>query len=203
MGSCLSFTTQADSSVPPAPNPYEQSTYENTPEYTLEGLRTTVKVLRILDGDTVDIALYHPAAATVFRHRVRLYGIDTPEKRPPKDQPNREAEIAASARSTAALRQRLEAIGNMPFAVFHKADKYGRLMCTFYPSDQQRENINEWMVTEGFAYAYFGKTKKKFGELEQEDRSPGEPSPKRNKKQARVQDQEEKEDSEDQEDQDE
>lgn len=162
---------------------YHDATYENTPEYTLDGMKTVVKVLRILDGDTVDIALYHNASATVFRHRVRLYGIDTPEKRPPKDQPNRDAEIAASARSTAALRSRLEAIQYKPFAVFHKADKYGRLMCTFYESNEQQQSINDWMVAEGHAYAYFGKTKKKFGEVEQPPPGEATAPSKRRKKQ--------------------
>lgn len=141
---------------------------ENTPEYTLKGLRCPVKVLRVLDGDTVDIALYHTGLKTNYRHRVRLYGIDTPEKHPPKDQPplQREKEMAAAARSTDALRHRLEAIQYLPDAVFHSADKYGRLLCTFYVPSRPDQSINEWMVAEGYAHAYFGKTKTPFSEQE-------------------------------------
>lgn len=138
---------------------------ENTPEYSLEGLRCRVKVLRILDGDTLEIALYHAGLRRNYRHRVRLYGIDTPEKRPPKDQPDREKEIVASARSTDALRHRLEAIHNLPDAVFHSADKYGRLLCTLYAPDRPSASINDWMIAEGYAFAYFGKTKRPFSEL--------------------------------------
>lgn len=145
-------------------DPYSDATMENTPEYSLQGLRCRVKVLRILDGDTVDIALYHAGLKQTYRHRVRLYGIDTPEKRPPKDQLGREKEMAASARSTDALRHRLEAIQNLPDAVFHSADKYGRLLCTFYAPDHPEKSINDWMIAEGYAYAYFGKTKKPFSE---------------------------------------
>lgn len=143
-------------------NPYTNSTYENTPEYTLEGLRSTVKILRILDGDTVDIALYH-RGDKVYRHRVRLNGIDTPEKRPALSDPNRQLEIEASKRSKDALEQRIKENDDVVLAVFYRPDKYGRLLCTFY--DKSGDNINQWMVTHGFAYEYHGKTKKAFGPL--------------------------------------
>ena len=139
---------------------YRNSTYENTPEYTLNGLRRTVKVIRILDGDTVDIALYHSESGNIYRHRVRLYGIDTPEKRPPLSDPNRQAEIAASLRAKQALEQRVRENDFILVALFYQTDKYGRQMCTFY--DKQGEDINQWMIQQGHAYEYHGKTKKKF-----------------------------------------
>jgi endonuclease YncB( thermonuclease family) len=119
-------------------------------------------VLRILDGDTVDIALQEESGK-IFQHRVRLYGIDTPEKRPSASDPEREKEIAASKRSSEALTGRLKENDNMVVALFYKPDKYGRLMCTFY--DKQGDDINQWMVKSGFAYEYFGKTKKTFREV--------------------------------------
>ena len=36
-------------------------------------------------------------------------------------------------------------------------------MCTFY--DKQGDDMNQWMVKSGFAYEYFGKTKKAFREV--------------------------------------
>ena len=141
-------------------DPYMNATYENTPEYTLEGLRSTVKILRILDGDTVDIALYHTGVDKVYRHRVRLNGIDTPEKRPALSDPNRHLEIEASKRSKEALEQRIKENDERVVAVFYRPDKYGRLLCTFY--DKNGDDINKWMITNGFAYEYHGKTKKAF-----------------------------------------
>ena len=143
-------------------NVYRDSTYENTPAYTYEHLRKLVKVLRVLDGDTVDIALQEESGK-IFQHRVRLYGIDTPEKRPSASDPEREKEIAASKRSSEALTGKLKENDNMVVALFYKPDKYGRLMCTFY--DKQGDDINQWTVTSGFAYEYFGKTKKTFREV--------------------------------------
>ena len=143
-------------------NIYQDCTYENTPAYTYEHMRKMVKVLRVVDGDTVDIALQEETGK-IFKHRVRLYGIDTPEKRPSVSDPDREKEIAESKRSSEALTNRLKENDNMVIALFYKSDKYGRLMCTFY--DKQGDDINKWMVKSGFAYEYFGKTKKAFREV--------------------------------------
>jgi endonuclease YncB( thermonuclease family) len=142
-------------------NVYQDCTYENTPTYTYEHIRKMIKVLRVVDGDTVDIALQEETGK-IFKHRVRLYGIDTPEKRPSASDPERDKEIAASKRSSDALIDRLKENDNLVIALFHKPDKYGRLLCTFY--DKQGDDINQWMVKSGFAYEYFGKTKKTFRE---------------------------------------
>jgi endonuclease YncB( thermonuclease family) len=138
---------------------YRDATYETTPEFTFNGQRRMVKILRIIDGDTADIALYHPESQRMYRHRVRLYGIDTPEKRPPKGDPLRHLEIEASHRAKQALESCIAEDGIVD-ALFYKADKYGRLLCTFY--DAQGRDLNQWMVANGYATAYFGKTKKKF-----------------------------------------
>jgi micrococcal nuclease len=136
---------------------------ENTPEFTFENIKAQVKIIRILDGDTVDVAFLHPDSQKVYRHRVRLYGIDTPEKRPSRNNPHRDLEIAASKRATEALRARLDENDNRVIAMFYKKDKYGRELATFYHKDGS--SINDWMISEGYAYAYDGGTKQAFGEL--------------------------------------
>jgi endonuclease YncB( thermonuclease family) len=145
---------------------YKDSTDENTPYYTYEGINKKVKVLRVIDGDTVDIAFHHEETNKIFKYRVRLYGIDTPEKRPPKNDPNRDKEIAASKVSTNALIEYLKKNNDIVLAFFYKPDKYGRLLCTFY--DKCGDDINKWMVKNGYAYEYFGKTKKKYKEEDSE-----------------------------------
>ena len=150
--------------------PYQDVTYDNTPAFTFEGIRRDVKVLRILDGDTVDIAFAHEDTGKVYRHRVRLYGIDTPEKRPSKSDPLRHLEMEASYRAKEALERRLQEHNYIVFAHFSHTDKYGRLLCTFY--DKTGENLNKWMVTHGYAIEYFGKTKKKFQASQASQASP-------------------------------
>jgi endonuclease YncB( thermonuclease family) len=119
-----------------------------------------VKILRVLDGDTVDIALFHSESQRIYRHRVRLWGIDTPEKRPSKSDPHRHLEIEASYKAKRALEQRCLENNNYYTALFYHPDKYGRLLCTFY--NKEGEDINQWMISQGHATEYFGKTKKKF-----------------------------------------
>jgi micrococcal nuclease len=154
-------------------NRYEFCTDENTSYYSYENIKKKVKVLRIIDGDTVDIAVNFNECNKVqckecnecnkiYKYRVRLYGIDTPEKRPLKSDPNRDKEIAASKRSKEALNEQLKNNDYIVVALFYKPDKYGRLLCTFY--DKSGENINRWMIDNGYAYEYFGKTKQKYKE---------------------------------------
>jgi endonuclease YncB( thermonuclease family) len=158
MGNCL-YTTKTKETSSAVQSIYKDCTDENTPYYSYENVKKEVKILRIIDGDTVDIAYHHEEMHRIFKYRVRLYGIDTPEKRPPKSNPNRDKEIAASLASKNALTERLKESDNMVIALFYKPDKYGRLLATIY---DKKGDINKWMVESGYAYEYFGKTKQKF-----------------------------------------
>jgi endonuclease YncB( thermonuclease family) len=163
MGNCLC----ADSDTP-IPNVdfitdvsiYHSCTCENTPSVSYENIRKKVKVLRVVDGDTVDIAMISDDTKKIFKYRIRMYGIDTPEKKPLKTNPDREKEIEAAKKSSQALRQKMEENGHLVTILLYKPDKYGRLLGTLY--DAKGEDINQWMVQHGFATPYFGKTKKSF-----------------------------------------
>jgi len=164
MGNCICANEEEVSRpIPQEEAVYQNATDENTSYYSYENRKQKVKVLRVVDGDTVDIAMYHAETNHIFKYRVRLYGIDTPEKRPLKSDPNREKEIAASKQSSKAMTDKLEANYNIVTALFYKPDKYGRLLCTFY--DNKGEDINAWMIQQGYATSYFGKTKKSYEEV--------------------------------------
>ena len=126
-----------------------------------------------MDGDTVDAAMYHKDTKKIFKYRIRLYGIDTPEKKPLKSNPDREQEIAASKMSTRAMTTKMQENNNLVVVQLYKPDKYGRILGTFY--GKNGENINDWMVKQGHAIAYFGRTKKSFSEERpQEQQGPDE-----------------------------
>lgn len=149
MGLCVSSPTSKLSVL----------TSETTEKFTLAGRDQPGKVVRVVDGDTVDLAL-ELFPDQFYQFRVRLYGIDTPEKRPPKNSPNREEEIEAAKRSTEALTTYLYGTGNMvDRAVFREADKYGRWLCEFYIDGV---HVNEWMIKTGHAKPYFGGKKEQF-----------------------------------------
>jgi len=139
---------------------YHTCTSENTPNYSYENLKKMVKILKVMDGDTIDIALHYEDTGKIFKHRVRLYGIDTPEMHPSLSNPDRLKEIEAAKQAKEALTRRLQENDNLVIAHFHTFDKYGRLMATLH--DKHGEDINKWMIASGHAQEYFGKTKKKF-----------------------------------------
>ena len=91
-----------------------------------------------------------------------MYGIDTPESKPLKSNPDREQEMAAAKMSKQAMIDKMQENNNVVVVKLYKPDKYGRLLGTFY--GKNGENINDWMVRQGHAIAYFGKTKKSFSE---------------------------------------
>ena len=141
---------------------YRLSTDTNTPYVSYENIKQLVKILRVVDGDTVDAAMYHQETKRIFKYRIRMYGIDTPESKPLKSNPDREQEMAAAKMSKQAIIDKMQENNNLVVVQLYKPDKYGRLLGTFY--GKNGENINDWMVRQGHAIAYFGKTKKSFSE---------------------------------------
>jgi len=179
MGNCVCFHVEDEVSVPMPQYPnvdlitdeaiYALSTDKNTPFVSYVNIRKKVKVLRVIDGDTVDIAMVNDLTKQIFKYRIRLYGIDTPEKKPLKSNPDREQEMAAAKKSRQAMNDKMEENNNLVTILLSKPDKYGRLLGTFY--GKTGENINEWMVKQGYATEYFGKTKKSFAETQSKDDS--------------------------------
>jgi len=126
-----------------------------------ENIKQMVKIMRVVDGDTVDIAMAN-AHGEIYKYRIRLYGIDTPEKKPLKSNPEREQEIIAAKAASQAMQDKLNENQLYVTVQLYKPDKYGRLLGTFY--DRDGKDINQWMVEQGYATPYFGKTKKAFAD---------------------------------------
>ena len=108
---------------------------------------------RVLDGDTLDIA----------GARVRLWGIDAPEKRQTCRADGRAWSCGGLA--TAALRSR--AIGLR--CEGREKDRYGRVLAVCF---QGAEDVNSWMVSEGWALAY-RRYSETYAPLEEEARKKG------------------------------
>ena len=142
---------------------YQHATDQNTPFVSYENIRKKVKVLRVVDGDTIDIAMVHDDTKKIFKYRIRLFGIDTPEKKPLKSNPDRDQEIVAAKKAHQAMMDKLHENNNLITILLYKPDKYGRLLGTIF--DNKGENINDWMVKKGYATTYFGKKKKSFSEI--------------------------------------
>ena len=110
------------------------------------------RVVRVADGDTVTVLDRRNT-----QHKVRLYGIDSPER----DQPYGKAAKNAL--------QRL--IDNRPVEVVVVAkDSYGRTVGTLY---RDGVNLNEAMVAAGYAwwYQHFAPNERRLEEAEQRARA--------------------------------
>ena len=131
------------------------------------------KINRVVDGDTIDVTI-DLGFDLYKKERVRVAGVDTPEKR---TRDLEEKELGKDA--TNWLKEKLEgAVAGDDDLVIRTelvggVGKYGRLLGWLYIGDGD-VSLNEEMITEGYAWAYDGGTKKKdFEELREIRRSKG------------------------------
>ena len=123
------------------------------------------EIVKVLDGDTIDVII-DLGFDLYKKERVRIAGVDTPEKR------TRDLEEKALGQdATDWLKEQLDgAISGEDDLVIRTElvggmGKYGRLLGWLYIGDET-ESINERMIQQGYAWEYDGGTKKKdFQEL--------------------------------------
>ena len=113
---------------------------------------------KVLDGDTIDVTI-DLGFDLYKKERVRVAGVDTPEKRTRNLE---EKELGIDA--TNWLKKELEDVlaGDDELIVRTElhggVGKYGRLLGWLYVGDYQ-VSLNEQMITQGYAHAYDGGTK--------------------------------------------
>ena len=116
------------------------------------------EVNRVLDGDTIDVTI-DLGFDLYKKERVRVAGVDTPEKRTRNLE---EKELGIDA--TYWLKKELEDVlaGDDELIVRTElhggVGKYGRLLGWLYVGDDE-VSLNEQMITQGYAHAYDGGTK--------------------------------------------
>ena len=119
-----------------------------------------VKIDRVVDGDTIDVTI-DLGFDLYKKERVRIAGVDTPEKRT-RDLEEKELGIDA----TNWLKEKLESTLDGDDQLFIRTElvggtgKYGRLLGWCYIGDSE-VSLNEQMITEGYAWEYDGGTKQK------------------------------------------
>jgi len=132
-----------------------------------------IKINKVVDGDTIDVTI-DLGFDLYKKERVRVAGVDTPEKR------TRDLEEKAlGLDATAWLKEKLESAVKGDDDLIIRTElkggvgKYGRLLGWLYIGDAT-VSLNENMIDEGYAWSYDGGTKKKdFEELREIRRSFG------------------------------
>ena len=123
------------------------------------------EINRVVDGDTIDVTI-DLGFDLYKKERVRIAGVDTPEKRTRDKE-----EKALGLDATAWMKEKLEGAikGDNELTIRTElkggVGKYGRLLGWLYINDDI-VSLNEQMIKEGYAWEYDGGTKKKdFEEL--------------------------------------
>ena len=115
-----------------------------------------VKVLRVVDGDTVDVDIDLGFGVWLRKERVRIMGIDTPESRT-RDKVEKKFGLASKAK----LKELLKDGAILKTEVSKKGEdmkgKFGRILGDFILDDNRK--VTEVLIQEGHAVAYFGGSK--------------------------------------------
>ena len=117
-----------------------------------------VKINRVVDGDTIDVTI-DLGFDLYKKERVRVAGVDTPEKRT-KNLEEKALGIDATGWLKAKLEETIKGDEELTVRTELKGGvgKYGRLLGWLYVGDSDL-SLNEQMITEGYAHAYDGGTK--------------------------------------------
>jgi len=139
------------------------TTYNDTPEFTLSGKKCKVKILNVCNGDTVWLAinLYN----RIFKFKVHMVGYNSPELSPRQNKPNRNTEITTAI----AAKQYLETLVLNKIVDAHFFDYYkdGHLLCNLYINDPiktiipspNKVCVNTLMIRNNHGYTYMGAKK--------------------------------------------
>ena len=131
------------------------------------------EINKVLDGDTIDVTI-DLGFDLYKKERVRVAGVDTPEKRT-RDLEEKALGIDATNWLKKKLEDTINGDGELSIRteLVGGVGKYGRLLGWLYIDDSEI-SLNELMITEGYAWPYDGGTKKKdFEELREIRRSFG------------------------------
>ena len=118
------------------------------------------EIVKVVDGDTIDVVI--DLGFDIYKHeRVRIAGIDTPEKRT-RDLEEKKLGIDATNWMKGTLEDTINGEHELTIRTELKGGvgKYGRLLGWLYVGDEEK-SLNEQMIDEGYAWCYDGGTKRK------------------------------------------
>jgi micrococcal nuclease len=115
-----------------------------------------IKVIKVVDGDTVDVDIDLGFGVCLKDERVRIMGIDTPESRT-RDKVEKVFGLAAKQRLKELLHEGGKLITTEDKSGEDMKGKFGRILGDFRTLDG--DLVTEIMIEEGHCVAYFGGNK--------------------------------------------
>ena len=113
-----------------------------------------VKVVKVIDGDTIDVDVDLGFSVVLAKQRVRLHGIDTPESR------TRDKEEKVRGLLSKKFLLGMCPVGSTINLHSHGKGKFGRILGEIYEVDDNVVSINKKMCNEAYAVPYLVKAKK-------------------------------------------
>ena len=134
-----------------------------------------VEVLKVIDGDTVDVDIDLGFGVWLKNERVRLYGIDTPESRT-RDLEEKKFGLAAKERLKKLLKDDVYLRTMVGRGGEDMKGKFGRILGDFVAQYQQGNGWHQMTATqilikEGHAVAYNGQSKDDIQEAHMKNRT--------------------------------
>lgn len=122
-------------------------------------------VIKVVDGDTIDVDIDLGMNTIKANERIRLAGIDTPESRT-TDKFEKSLGIESKEYLKSKLKEAKKII--IKTELPDSTEKYGRMLGWLY-LDGDTVSLNDHMIEEGYAWPYLGETKvKDFAALAQQ-----------------------------------
>lgn len=119
-----------------------------------------INIVKVVDGDTVDVDIDLGFSTVLKKQRVRLMGIDTPESRT-RDLVEKKFGKASKKH----LKSLLESAESLSL-ISHDKGKFGRILGTIiahhtegHPVFETEININDQMIEDNHAVRYTGESK--------------------------------------------
>ena len=119
------------------------------------------KIVKIVDGDTVDVDIDLGFGVWMHKERIRLYGIDTPESRT-RDLDEKKYGLIAKS-----WIEKFMPLGSTQTLITQKdkSGKFGRILGKVRVNDGSYDIIlNDWMISNHHAVAYYGQSKQDIAE---------------------------------------
>ena len=112
---------------------------------------TWAKIVHVYDGDTVNAVFTHPDNSKVYKYKLRLAHIDTPELN--SKNPN---EVKKANEAKKIVEEMI--LNKIVFLELEGEDKYDRLLANIYIDGL---DLNEYLIEKNYAYSYEGGWKNK------------------------------------------
>jgi micrococcal nuclease len=115
--------------------------------------RYRAKIIRVIDGDTIDVDLDLGFDVWLRKQRVRLYGIDTPESRTSDAEEKKYGTLSKEKLKDFC---KADSWVTIETHVGDEKGKFGRILANIW---LEETNINQWLIDNKYAVAYFGQSK--------------------------------------------